>query len=125
MEEALAALEITPKIKQVPQEEKQSVSYHVEPYEPSIPFPRRLEHHTEEALVHETMESLKKIKINHPLLKEIRQTDNYAKHIKDLVANKPKTEEDEEIRMNPRCYAVTTRVSGQHLSLAKIGILVT
>ncbi|GJS00695.1 hypothetical protein Tco_0317203 [Tanacetum coccineum] len=64
MKEALAALEITPKIKQVPQEENQSVSYHVEPYEPSILFTRRLEHHTEEALVHETMESLKKIKIN-------------------------------------------------------------
>ncbi|GKF24347.1 hypothetical protein Tco_0076669, partial [Tanacetum coccineum] len=47
------------------------------------------------------MESLKKIKINYPLLKEIRQIDNYAKHIKDLVANKPKTEDDEEIRMNP------------------------
>ncbi|GKE49246.1 hypothetical protein Tco_1480504 [Tanacetum coccineum] len=52
------------------------------------------------------MESLKKIKINHPLLKEIRQTDNYAKHIKDLVENKPRTEEDEEIRMNPRCSAL-------------------
>nr|GEY22743.1 hypothetical protein [Tanacetum cinerariifolium] len=52
------------------------------------------------------MESLKKIKINHPLLKEIRQADNYAKHMKDLVENKPSTEEDEEIRMNPRCSAL-------------------
>ncbi|GJW91310.1 hypothetical protein Tco_0168863 [Tanacetum coccineum] len=69
MEEALATLDITPEIKQVSQEEKKSVSYYVEPYEPPIPFPRRLEHHAEEALVHETMESLKKIKINHPLLK--------------------------------------------------------
>ncbi|GJX08172.1 hypothetical protein Tco_0196104 [Tanacetum coccineum] len=101
MEKALAILKITPKIKQVPQEEKQSVSYHVEPYKPPIPFPRRLKHHAEEALVHETMESLKKIKINYPLLKEIRQINNYAKHIKNLVANKPKTEDDEEIRMNP------------------------
>ncbi|GKB94905.1 hypothetical protein Tco_0981042 [Tanacetum coccineum] len=52
------------------------------------------------------MESLKKIKINRPLLKEIRQTDNYAKYMKDLVENKPRTEEDEEIRMNPRCSAL-------------------
>ncbi|GJR88964.1 hypothetical protein Tco_0212975 [Tanacetum coccineum] len=52
------------------------------------------------------MESLKKIKINRPLLKEIRQTDNYAKYIKDLVEKKPRTEEDEEIRMNPRCSAL-------------------
>ncbi|GJR88094.1 reverse transcriptase domain-containing protein [Tanacetum coccineum] len=102
IEEALATLEVTPKIKQVPQEDKQSVAYHVEPYEPPIPFPRRLEHHAEEALVYKTMESLEKIKINRPLFKEIRQTDNYTKHIKVLVANKPKTEEDEEIRMNPR-----------------------
>ncbi|GKD32872.1 hypothetical protein Tco_1248381 [Tanacetum coccineum] len=91
---------------QVPQEEKQSVSYYVEPYEPPIPFPRRLEHHIEEALVHETMESLKKIRINRPILKEIRQTNNYAKYMKDLVANKPKTEQDNEIRMNPRCFAL-------------------
>ncbi|GJZ71244.1 zinc knuckle CX2CX4HX4C containing protein [Tanacetum coccineum] len=76
MAEPLEILEITPEIKQ---------------------------HHAEEALVHETMESLKKIKINRPYLKEIRQTDNYAKHMKDLVASKPRTEEDEEIRMNPRC----------------------
>ncbi|GJR99642.1 zinc knuckle CX2CX4HX4C containing protein [Tanacetum coccineum] len=74
-DEALVTLDITPEIKQ---------------------------HHTEEALVHKTMESLKKIRINRPLLKEIRQTDNYVKHMKDLVTNKPKTEEDEEIRMNPR-----------------------
>ncbi|GJZ45401.1 zinc knuckle CX2CX4HX4C containing protein [Tanacetum coccineum] len=47
------------------------------------------------------MESLKKIKINRPLLKEIRYTNEYAKHMKDLVANKPRTKE-EEVRMNPR-----------------------
>ncbi|GJX19356.1 zinc finger, CCHC-type containing protein [Tanacetum coccineum] len=101
---ALAALDITPK--QVSQEEKQSVSYYVEPYEPPIPFPRRLEHHAKEALIHENMESLKKIKINCPLLKEIRQTENYAKHMKKLVVNKPRTQEDKEIRMNPRCSAL-------------------
>ncbi|GKD98650.1 ribonuclease H-like domain-containing protein [Tanacetum coccineum] len=106
MVEALAALETTLKIKQEPKEEKQSVNYYVDPYEPPIPFPRRLEHHAKEALVHKTMESLKKIKLNRPLLKEIRQTDNYAKHMKDLVENKPRTEEDEEIRMNPRCSAL-------------------
>ncbi|GJW69924.1 hypothetical protein Tco_0126841 [Tanacetum coccineum] len=100
MVEALSALDITPK--QVSQEEKQSVSYYVKPYEPPIPFPRRLEHHAEEALIQETMESLKKIKINHPLLKEIRQMENYVKHMKNLVANKPMTQKDKETRMNPR-----------------------
>ncbi|GKB08337.1 hypothetical protein Tco_0836621, partial [Tanacetum coccineum] len=106
MAEALAALEDTLKIKKVPQEEKKNVNYYVDPYEPPIPFPRRLKHHAKEALVHKTMESLKKIKINRPLLKEIRKMDNYAKHMKDLVANKPRTQEDKENRMNPRCSAL-------------------
>ncbi|GKB31904.1 hypothetical protein Tco_0871305 [Tanacetum coccineum] len=83
MEEALAALEAKLEIKKVPQEDKKCVSYYVEPYEPPILFPRRLEHHAKEALIHETMESLKKIKINRPLLKEIRQTDAYTNHMKN------------------------------------------
>ncbi|GJT66017.1 hypothetical protein Tco_1017497 [Tanacetum coccineum] len=32
-----------------------------------------------------------------------KQTDNYAKQMKYLVENKPRTKEDNEIRMNPRC----------------------
>ncbi|GKA41589.1 hypothetical protein Tco_0734249, partial [Tanacetum coccineum] len=56
-----------------------------------------------EALVHKTMESLKKIKINWPLLKE---TDNYHKYMKTLVANKQLTKEDDEVKMNPRCSAL-------------------
>nr|GEU61559.1 hypothetical protein [Tanacetum cinerariifolium] len=87
----------------VPQEEKQNVSYYVEPYELPILFGPS---HTEEALVHETIESLKKIRINRPLLKEIRHIDNYAKYMKDLVANKPKSKEDDKVRMNTRCSAL-------------------
>nr|GEV08159.1 reverse transcriptase domain-containing protein [Tanacetum cinerariifolium] len=94
-------LDIIANIKQSPQVEKHNVSYFVEPYEPPIPFPRRLEQHTEEALVRETMESLKKIRINHPLLKEIRQSNNYARHLKNLAAIKPKTKENDEVKMNP------------------------
>ncbi|GJZ94747.1 hypothetical protein Tco_0666950 [Tanacetum coccineum] len=41
---------------------KQTTTHYVEPYAPSIPFPKRLEQHAEEALIHKTMESLKKIK---------------------------------------------------------------
>ncbi|GJT04344.1 zinc knuckle CX2CX4HX4C containing protein [Tanacetum coccineum] len=107
MAEAVAALEATLKKKrEEPKKVKQNVNYYVDPYEPPIPFPKRLEHHAEEALVHQTMESLKKIKINRPLLKEIRQTDNYAKQMKYLVENKLRTQEDNEIRMNPRCSAL-------------------
>ncbi|GKC63695.1 hypothetical protein Tco_1096293, partial [Tanacetum coccineum] len=103
---AVATLDTTPDIQPLPQEEKQNTSYYVEPYKPPISFPRRLEQHAEEALVHETMESLKKIRINRLLLKEIRQTDDYAKHMKNFVASKQKTEEDDEVRMNPRCSAL-------------------
>ncbi|GJS97292.1 protein kinase-like domain, concanavalin A-like lectin/glucanase domain protein [Tanacetum coccineum] len=84
MAEALEALEATLKIKKEPKEEKQSVNYYVDPYEPPIPFLRRLEHHAEEALVHKTMESLKKIMINSPLLKEIRdEEDDLEENLED------------------------------------------
>ncbi|GKD13966.1 hypothetical protein Tco_1198373 [Tanacetum coccineum] len=40
------------------------INHYVKPYVPLIPFPNRLKQHAEETLVHKTMESLKKIKIN-------------------------------------------------------------
>ncbi|GJS75626.1 copia protein [Tanacetum coccineum] len=70
---------------------KQTTTHYVEPYIPPIPFPRRLEQHAEEALIHKTMESLKKIKSNQPFLKEIRQSEEYLKFMKDL-----ETSDDEE-----------------------------
>ncbi|GJR40512.1 reverse transcriptase domain-containing protein [Tanacetum coccineum] len=85
---------------------EQTVNHYVKPYVPPIPFPNRLKQHAEEALVHKTMESLKKIKINRPLLKEIRQTDNYPKYMKDLMASKQLTKEDDKVRMNSRCSAL-------------------
>ncbi|GJS83034.1 hypothetical protein Tco_0749575 [Tanacetum coccineum] len=65
------------------------ITHYVSPYEPPIPFPGRLAHHAEEALVSRTMESLIKIRVN--LIKQIRNTKNYAKHMKNLVVNKPRT----------------------------------
>ncbi|GJT96259.1 hypothetical protein Tco_1091777, partial [Tanacetum coccineum] len=85
---------------------KQTTTHYIEPYVPPIPFPRRLEQHAEEALNHKTMESLKKIKVNRPFLKEIRQSDEYPKFMKDLVANKPLTMEDKDVRINRRCSAL-------------------
>ncbi|GKA78930.1 hypothetical protein Tco_0785467 [Tanacetum coccineum] len=85
---------------------KQTTTHYVEPYIPPIPFPKRLEQHAEEALIHKTMESLKKIKSNRPFLKEIRQSDEYPKFMKDLVANKPLTMQNEDIRINYRCSAL-------------------
>ncbi|GKF29012.1 hypothetical protein Tco_0095354, partial [Tanacetum coccineum] len=52
------------------------------------------------------MESLKKIKSNRPFLKEIRKSDEYPKFMKDLVANKPLTMENEDVRINHRCSAL-------------------
>ncbi|GJY78637.1 hypothetical protein Tco_0484438 [Tanacetum coccineum] len=78
--------DITSNTKQAPQVEKHNVSYFVEPYEAPIPFPRRLEQPAEEALARETMENLKKIRINRPLLKEIRQFDNYAGNFTTMLS---------------------------------------
>ncbi|GKA52044.1 reverse transcriptase domain-containing protein [Tanacetum coccineum] len=85
---------------------KQTTTHYVEPYIPPIPFPRRLEQHAEEALIYKTIENLRKIKSNRPFLKEIRQSDEYPKFMKDLVANKPLTMENEDIRINRRCSAL-------------------
>ncbi|GKC32091.1 putative reverse transcriptase domain-containing protein, partial [Tanacetum coccineum] len=85
---------------------KQTTTHYIEPYVPPIPFPSRLEQHAEEALIHKTIESLKKIKSNRPFLKEIRQSNEYPKFMKDLVANKPLTMENEDIRINRRCSAL-------------------
>ncbi|GJX82264.1 hypothetical protein Tco_0331745 [Tanacetum coccineum] len=85
---------------------KPTTTHYVEPYIPPIPFPRRLEQHVEEALIYKTMESLKKIKSNRPFLKEIRQSNEYPKFMKDLVANKPLTMENEDTRINRRCSAL-------------------
>nr|GEZ95296.1 hypothetical protein [Tanacetum cinerariifolium] len=85
---------------------RQTTTYYIELYVPSIPFPRRLEQHAEEALIHKTMESLKKIKSNRPFLKEIRQSDEYPKYMKDLVTNKPLTMENKDVKMNHRCSAL-------------------
>nr|GEU67128.1 kinase-like domain-containing protein [Tanacetum cinerariifolium] len=82
IEEALATLDITPKIKQM------------------------IKASREKSISSKDYGEPKEIKINCPLLKEIRQIDNYAKHIKDLVANKKRTKEDVEIRMNPGCSAL-------------------
>ncbi|GJY75673.1 hypothetical protein Tco_0480789 [Tanacetum coccineum] len=88
------------------EEFKQTTTHYIELYVPLIHFPIRLKQHADEALIHKTMESLKKIKLNRPFLKEIRKSDEYPKYMKDLVTNKPLTMENEDIRMNHRCSAL-------------------
>ncbi|GKB54314.1 hypothetical protein Tco_0905067 [Tanacetum coccineum] len=52
------------------------------------------------------MESLKKVKLNRPFLKEIGQSGVYPKYMKDLMTNKPLIIENKEVKMNPRCSAL-------------------
>ncbi|GJS27358.1 hypothetical protein Tco_0487978 [Tanacetum coccineum] len=66
------------------------INHYMAPYEPPIPFPRRLAHHAEEVVVSKTMESLRAIRVNLPLIKEIRNMDDYAKHMKNLNQLPPK-----------------------------------
>ncbi|GKB63823.1 zinc knuckle CX2CX4HX4C containing protein [Tanacetum coccineum] len=56
-----------------------------------------------EALVSRTMESLREIRMNLPLIEEIRKTDDYAKHMKNLVVNKPRTLEEGDVKLNAKC----------------------
>ncbi|GKE60650.1 hypothetical protein Tco_1511017, partial [Tanacetum coccineum] len=46
-------LDVTTNLKQTPPVKEHNVSYFVNPYEPPIPFPRRLKQHAEEALINE------------------------------------------------------------------------
>ncbi|GJU81431.1 hypothetical protein Tco_1283796 [Tanacetum coccineum] len=90
--EAISILDTTHNVKLLPQKENQNISYYVEPYEPPISFPRRLEQHAEEALVYETMESLKKIGmpiiLGRPLLATAHaQVDIFRKSISLEVGN--------------------------------------
>ncbi|GJT88502.1 hypothetical protein Tco_1070219 [Tanacetum coccineum] len=51
MAKAVVALKATlNKKREEPKKVKQNVNYYVDPYEPQIPFPKRLEHHVEEEL---------------------------------------------------------------------------
>ncbi|GJW15992.1 serine--tRNA ligase-like protein [Tanacetum coccineum] len=79
------------------------ITHYVAPYEPPIPFPGRLAHHAEEAPVSKIMEGLREIRVNLPLIKEIRKTDDYARHLKNLVVNKPRTLEEGDVKLNARC----------------------
>ncbi|GJU35196.1 hypothetical protein Tco_1183550 [Tanacetum coccineum] len=65
-----------------------------------------INHEVAQSLNVKAMGSLKRIKINRPLLKEIRKTDYHAKHMKNLVENKLRSSEDEDIKMNTRCLVI-------------------
>ncbi|GKD62800.1 hypothetical protein Tco_1300309, partial [Tanacetum coccineum] len=81
------------------------ITHYVAPYEPPIPFPSRLAHHAKEALVSRKIESLREIRVNLPLIKEIRKTNDYARHMKNLVVNKTTTLEEGDVKPNFRCLA--------------------
>ncbi|GJX53075.1 hypothetical protein Tco_0281444 [Tanacetum coccineum] len=82
------------------------ITHNVAPYEPPVPSLGHLAHHAEEALMNRTMESLRKIRVNLPFIKEIRKTDDYAKHMKNLVINKPRTSKEGDVKLNAGCLAV-------------------
>nr|GEU77228.1 hypothetical protein [Tanacetum cinerariifolium] len=67
---------------------------------------KRLKQHAEEALVHKDMESLNKIKVKRLFLKEIRQTNDYAKHIKNLMESKLRISGNDDVKINTRCSAI-------------------
>ncbi|GKB59632.1 serine--tRNA ligase-like protein [Tanacetum coccineum] len=52
------------------------------------------------------MESIREIRVNLPLVKEIRKTDEYATHMKNLVVNKPRTLEEGDVKLNARCSTI-------------------
>ena len=65
----------------------------MKPYVSLIPFPQRLKAQTKDANFMKFLEMFKKLELNIPFLEAISYTPNYAKFLKELVANKKRLEE--------------------------------
>ncbi|XP_022889158.1 uncharacterized protein LOC111404605 [Olea europaea var. sylvestris] len=77
----------------------------VSPYEPPIPFPRRLKKHKMEQQYKKFLEAFKKLHINIPLADALLQMPSYAKFLKDILSNKRKLEDHETIMLTEECIA--------------------
>ena len=78
----------------------------VKPYMPSIPFPQRLKDRTKDAEFMKFLKMFKKLELKIPFLEAINRMFNYAKFLKELVANKNKLEEYAMIALTEECNAV-------------------
>ena len=78
----------------------------VKPYVPPIPFPQRLKTQTKDANFMKFLEMFKKLELNIPVLEAISHMPNYAKFLKELVANKKRLEEYAMVALSEECSAI-------------------
>lgn len=77
----------------------------VNPYEPPIPFPRRLKKQKLEQQYKKFLEVFKKLHINIPLADALFQMPSYVKFLKDIISNKCKLEDNETVMVTEECSA--------------------
>ena len=78
----------------------------VKSYVPPILFSQRLRDRTKDADFMNFLEMFKKLLLNIPFLEAIARMPNYAKFLKELVANKNKLEEYAMVALTEECSAV-------------------
>ncbi|XP_022852387.1 uncharacterized protein LOC111374013 [Olea europaea var. sylvestris] len=102
-EDETAVKESTPGENSEKSQDKAKVT--VNPYEPPIPFPQRLNKHKMEQQYKKFLEVFKKLHINIPLADALLQMPSYAKFLKDILSNKRKLEDHETIMLTEECSA--------------------
>ena len=78
----------------------------IKPHVPPIPFPQRLKDHTKDTNFMKFLEMFKKLELNIPFLEAIARMPNYAKFLKEVVANKHKLEEYALVALTEECSAM-------------------
>jgi hypothetical protein len=73
------------------------------------PFPQRLVKANKEKQLLDVFKTLKKVKINIPLLDTIKQIPSYTKFLKDYCTNKRKFQEHEQVALTEEVSAVLLR----------------
>ncbi|XP_043807683.1 uncharacterized protein LOC122722091 [Manihot esculenta] len=88
----------------IPEQDKSaSASEQSEPLIIKPPFPQRLARFKQEKEEKEILETLRKVKVNIPLLDAIKQVPRYAKLLKELCTNKRKLVGYQKIYMDEKC----------------------
>ncbi|XP_022890486.1 uncharacterized protein LOC111405709 [Olea europaea var. sylvestris] len=121
-EDETAVKESTPGENSEKSQDKAKVT--VNPYEPPIPFPQRLNKHKMEQQYKKFLEVFKKLHINIPLADALLQMPSYAKFLKDILSNKRKLDDHETVMLTeeklgleePKATTVTLQLADRSLT---------
>ncbi|XP_058725551.1 uncharacterized protein LOC131596831 [Vicia villosa] len=76
------------------------------PYKPPIPYPQRLAKTKNVGQFKIFVELLKQLNVTIPFTEAITQMPSYAKNLKDILSNKKKLEDNENVTLTAECSAI-------------------